>query len=58
MGDIVNLKLHRKRKARAEREEQAAENRAKFGRAKDERGLTAAERDKAARDLDAHKRDD
>jgi hypothetical protein len=58
MGDIVSLKLHRKRKGRAAREDQAAGNRARFGRAKDERQLTKALDDKAAKDLDAKKRDD
>ena len=29
MGDVVSLKLHRKRKVRAEKEAQAAENRLK-----------------------------
>jgi Domain of unknown function (DUF4169) len=57
MGDIVSLKLHRKRNARAAKEERAAENRARFGRAKDEKTLTDAEVAKAAKDLDAHKRD-
>ena len=58
MGDIVNLKLHRKRKQRAAREDTAAENRARFGRSKDERELTKALDDKAAKDLDAHKREE
>ncbi|MCB1434637.1 MAG: DUF4169 family protein [Alphaproteobacteria bacterium] len=58
MGDIVSFKLHRKRKDRAAREDVAAENRARFGRSKDERDLTKARDDKAAKDLDAHKRED
>ena len=58
MGDIVSLKLHRKRKARADRDEQAAENRAKSGRAKDERKLTQAEQANAGKTLDGHKRDE
>jgi hypothetical protein len=57
MGDVVSLKLHRKRKTRAAKEERAAENRARFGRAKDEKKLTGAEVAKAAKDLDARKRD-
>ena len=52
------FKLHRKRKDRAAREDVAAENRARFGRSKDERDLTKARDDKAAKDLDAHKRED
>jgi hypothetical protein len=39
-------------------DEQAAENRAKFGRSKAEKKLTEAEKAKAAKDLDAHKRED
>ncbi len=58
MGEIVSLKLRRKQKARAEKDEKATENRAKFGRAKAEKQLTYAEKAKAAKDLDAHKRDD
>ena len=58
MGDVVNLKLHRKRKDRAVKEEQAAENRAKFGRTKAEKALTEAERQKLAKDLDGHKREE
>ena len=41
MGDVVSLKLHRKRKDRAAKDEQAAENRAKFGRSKAEKALTS-----------------
>jgi hypothetical protein len=56
MGDLVSLKLHRKRKARAAKEEAAAENRAAFGCAREERALTDARKAKAAKELDAHKR--
>lgn len=58
MGEIVSLKLHRKRKQRAAKEDQAAENRARFGRAKDERDLSRAQAEKADKDLDGHKRED
>ena len=58
MGEIVSLKLHRKRNARAAQEEHAAGNRAKFGRSKVEKELTEAEKTKAAKDLDAHKREE
>ena len=57
MGDIVNLKLHRKRKARAASEDQAAENRASFGRTKTERELTDAQKKKADEALNGHKRE-
>jgi hypothetical protein len=58
MGDVVSLKLIRKRKARAAKEDQAAENRAKFGRSGDERKLTEALKEKAGRNLDGHKLDE
>jgi hypothetical protein len=58
MGDLLSLKLHRKRKARAERQEQAEENRIVFGRTKQERELTEALNDKARKDLDALKREE
>lgn len=56
MGDLVSLKLHRKRKARAEDEQRAAGNRAQFGRTKQEKQLTKALNDKASKDLDDLKR--
>jgi hypothetical protein len=58
MGDIVSLKLHRKRKARAGEDQRAADNRVQFGRTKTERQLTEARNEKAAKDLDALKRGD
>lgn len=58
MGDLVSLKLHRKRKERAEQEQRAADNRVQFGRTKAERELTQALNEKAAKDLDALKRDE
>jgi hypothetical protein len=58
MGDIVSLKLHRKRKDRAAKEDIAAENRVQFGRTKAEKKLTDATNDKAAKDLDQHKREE
>ncbi len=45
MGEVVNLRQFRKAKERAQKEEAAAENRAKFGRAKDEKELTRAQAD-------------
>jgi len=55
MGEILSLKLHRKRKARVTKESEAAANRAKFGRAREERNLTEAKRDRAEKQLDGHK---
>lgn len=48
-GDVVNLRMARKRKQRAERETEAAENRAKHGRTKIERRFEDARRDAADR---------
>ena len=58
MGEIVSLKLHRKRKQRAAKEETAAENRMQFGRTKAEKPLTDAKNEKAARDHAQHKREE
>jgi hypothetical protein len=41
-GDIVNLRLARKRKAREEAEAAASASRTKFGRTKQEKQLTSA----------------
>jgi hypothetical protein len=56
MGDLLNLKLHRKRKARAEKEAEAAQNRIAHGRTREEKTLTQALNEKAAKDLDVKKR--
>jgi hypothetical protein len=52
MTEIVNLRQARKRKLRADKDQQAAENRAKFGRTKGEKKRTAAEADRESRHLD------
>jgi hypothetical protein len=57
MSEIVNLKRHRKRLAREEKEQRAQANRERFGRSKAEREKTAAEKDRDARHLDGHKRE-
>jgi hypothetical protein len=44
-GDVVNLRLARKRKAREEAEAAATANRTKFGRSKQEKQLTGAIRE-------------
>jgi hypothetical protein len=56
-ADIVNLRRARKAKARAEREKTAADHRVAFGRSKVEKQLTKAERERAARTIDAHRRE-
>ena len=58
MGDIVSLKQVRKDKARAEKEAHAAQNRAKFGQPKADKQKAKIESDRAARDLDGHKREE
>lgn len=55
MGDLVNLRLHRKRAARTEREKQARENRVRSGRSKLERHAAETQADRADRDLDGHR---
>lgn len=57
MGDLVNLRTVRKRKARDEKSATAAENRVLFGRTKSEKALQRAETEKAGARLDGHKRD-
>jgi hypothetical protein len=58
MVEIVNLKARRKLAARADKEAQAAENRARFGRSKAEKQLTRAEDARVRRAHDAKKLDD
>ncbi len=57
MSEIVNLRLARKRKARAGAERQAEERRARFGRSKAELGAEAERRAREARGLDGHRLD-
>ncbi|HEV7248543.1 MAG TPA: DUF4169 family protein [Shinella sp.] len=51
-GDVVNLRQFRKQKARSDKEKQAEQNRATFGRTKAEKTLTRALNDKAEKSLD------
>lgn len=57
MAEIVNLRLARKRKARASKERDAAGNRAAFGRPAGEKAADRAEGAREARRLDAHRRE-
>ena len=52
MAQIVNLRQARKRKLRADQDQQAAENRAKYGRTKGEKKRAVAEADRDSRHLD------
>jgi hypothetical protein len=58
MGEVVNLRLAKKKKARADKEAAAAANRTAFGRSKAEKDRAAAEAGIDARRLDGHRRAD
>jgi hypothetical protein len=57
MADILNFNKARKQKARADAEKQAAENRVKFGRTKEQKQRDALEAAEAQRRLDLLKRE-
>lgn len=57
MAEPINLNKYRKAKARAEKEKQSDNNRAKFGRTKAEKQTAKAESKKSVKFLDSHKRD-
>lgn len=58
MAEILNLNKARKARSKADDKARAAENRAKFGRAKSDKALDAARAEKLRRDLDGAKRED
>ena len=53
----INLNKARKAKAKARKEQQAVENRAKFGRTKAERQAATARLEKLRKEIDAAKRE-
>ena len=55
-AEIVNLRLHRKRRKQVRKDETAAENRARFGRSKADRSLAKARREQDETRLDGHRR--
>ena len=57
MAEIVNLRRARKAKARAADQDQAAQNRARFGTPKTARDLAKARTEKVTEALDAHRLD-
>ncbi len=57
MGDVINLRTVRKRKAAVEKSTLAEQNRARFGRTKAQRLADAKERARAERLLDGAERD-
>ena len=57
MAEIVNLRQAKKQAARKAARAKGDENAAKFGRTKAEREVQEARAEKAARDLDGHRRE-
>jgi hypothetical protein len=57
MGNLVNLKQFRKRSARQQSEQEAAANRARFGRTKSERISAERSANRANELLDQHRID-
>lgn len=57
MGDLVNLNKARKAHAKAAAAKQAADNRLKFGMTKAEKKKLADEKDRLARHVEGHRRD-
>ena len=57
MAGVVNLRMRRKQDRRRREEEAAAANRLAHGVGKTDREATERRRNKAARDLDQHRRD-
>ena len=55
MGELVNLRRARKDRDRRRREDEAAENRVKFGRSKAEKLTAKAQDALEARRLDGHR---
>lgn len=57
MGEVVNLRLARKAKAKSKSDDLAAENRAKFGMSKPEKALAKIRSQTEKKHLDGHKRE-
>lgn len=57
MGEVVNLNKARKARAKAEASKKAANNRVKFGMTKAEKEKIADDRERLARHVEGHKRD-
>ena len=55
MSEPVNLNKFRKAKTKAEKEQKAKENRAKFGRTKSEKQLEKARADKLSKLTEGHR---
>ena len=57
MAEIINLRMARKARKRADPQQAAAENRARHGRTKAQKALDRAEADKVARTIDGARRE-
>lgn len=57
MADLINFNKARKQRDKKNAEAQAAENRVRFGRTKEQKALEAAQAEEAQRKLDQLKRD-
>lgn len=55
MGDVVNLRMKRKRAERQKNADEAAKQRGRHGMTKNERALASARTAKAERELDLHR---
>ncbi len=56
-AELVNLRLARKNRQREAAEEQATQNRVKFGRSKGDKKIAEFEKSKFKNELDGKKRD-
>ena len=56
-GKVVNLRQARKRRAREEKAKAGDANAARFGEARHDREVRGRQAEKAARDLDGHRRE-
>lgn len=56
MSNVINLNRFRKKKARDDKEQHAAENREKFGRTKTEKEQSATQQNRLNDHLDQHER--
>lgn len=57
MAEIINLRMARKAKKRADAAQQAAENRAKFGRTKERKQQERMEAERTARTIESARRE-
>jgi hypothetical protein len=57
VAEIINLRMARKARARAESAQKAVENRAKFGRSKAQKAIERTDMERQARTLDGAKRE-